>query len=41
MKVGLNAAFSPRWSGYVAYNGRFAGRTTDYDGADIGVRYAF
>ena len=41
VKAGLDAAFSPRWSGYVAFNGRFAGRTTDYDGADVGVRYAF
>ena len=41
VQAGLDAVFSRRWSAYVAFNGRFAGRTTDYDGADVGVRYAF
>jgi outer membrane lipase/esterase len=29
------------WAGYVAYQGRFAGRTTDYDTGVVGVSYAF
>ena len=41
VQAGLNAAFSDHWSGYVAYNGRFAGATTDYYGGNIGVKYAF
>ena len=38
---GVQAVFTNHWSGYVAYNGRFAGRSSNYDGGDIGVRYAF
>ena len=41
VQAGLNAAFNAHWSGYVAYNGRFAGATTDYYGGNIGVKYAF
>ena len=41
VQAGVNAAFSAHWSGYIAYNGRFAGATTDYYGGDIGVKYAF
>ena len=41
VQAGVNAAFSARWSGYVAYNGRFAGATTDYYGGDVGVKYTF
>ncbi len=41
VQAGVNAAFSSHWSGYVAYNGRFAGATTDYYGGDVGVKYAF
>ena len=36
VQAGLDAAFSRHWSAYIAFNGRFAGRTTDYDGADVG-----
>ncbi len=41
VQAGVNAAFSTHWSGYIAYNGRFAGASTDYYGGDVGVRYAF
>ena len=40
-QAGVNASFSARWSGYIAYQGRFAGASSDYDGGQIGVRYAF
>ena len=40
-KAGVEAAFNARWSGYIAYTGRFAGASSDYDSANIGVRYAF
>ena len=41
VQAGLNASFTAHWSGYIAYNGRFAGATTDYYGGNIGVKYAF
>ena len=41
VQAGVNAAFSTRWSAYIAYNGRFAGATTDYYGGDVGVKYTF
>ncbi len=40
-QAGVNATFSARWSGYVAYQGRFAGASSNYDGGQVGVRYAF
>ncbi|MGC1305385.1 MAG: autotransporter domain-containing protein [Caulobacteraceae bacterium] len=41
VQVGLNGRIGPHWSAYIAYEGRFAGRTTDYDSGDIGLKYAF
>ncbi len=41
VQAGLNAAITTHWSGYIAYNGRFAGATTDDYGGNIGVEYAF
>ena len=40
-QAGLEAAFTQRISGYLAYQGRFAGRSSGYDGANVGLRYAF
>ena len=40
-KAGVDVAFNTRWSGYVAYTGRFAGANSNYDSANVGVRYAF
>ncbi len=41
VQAGLNAALTSRWSGYIAYDGRFAGATTDYYGGTVGVKFAF
>jgi outer membrane lipase/esterase len=41
VQVGLNGRFGPHWGAYIAYQGRFAGRTTDYDSGNVGVKYAF
>ena len=40
-QVGIEAAFTPRISGYIGYQGRFAGHSSSYDGANIGLRYGF
>jgi outer membrane lipase/esterase len=40
-QAGVEAAFTPRLSGYVAYEGRFAGATSGYDGVNVGLRYGF
>ncbi len=40
-QAGVNAAFTAHWSGFVAYQGRFASASSNYDGAQVGVRYAF
>lgn len=41
VQVGLNGRIGPHWSAYIAYQGRFAGRTTDYDSGNVGLKYAF
>ena len=41
VQVGLNGRIGPHWSAYIAYEGRFAGRTTDYDSGDVGLKYDF
>jgi outer membrane lipase/esterase len=41
VQVGLNGRIGPHWSAYIAYQGRFAGRTTDYDSGNIGLKYDF
>ncbi len=40
-QIGVEAAFTPRLSGYAAYQGRFAGASSTYDGVNIGLRYGF
>ncbi len=40
-QAGLDAALTPRLSAYAAYQGRFAGASSSYDGGRVGVRYAF
>ncbi len=41
VQVGLNGRIGPHWSAYIAYQGRFAGKTTDYDSGNVGLKYAF
>jgi outer membrane lipase/esterase len=40
-QIGVEAAFTPRLSAYAAYQGRFAGAASGYDGVNFGVRYGF
>jgi outer membrane lipase/esterase len=39
-QAGLEAGFG-RWTASIAYQGRFAGASSGYDGGRIGLRYAF
>jgi outer membrane lipase/esterase len=40
-QLGVNAVFGPRWTASLGYQGRFAGRSSAYNGANVGVRFSF
>ena len=40
-QAGVEAGFGQRWTASLSYEGRFAGASSSYDGARVGLRYAF
>jgi len=40
-QLGIDAVFSPRVTASLGYQGRFAGRSSAYNGANVGVRFSF
>jgi outer membrane lipase/esterase len=40
-QLGVDAVFSPRVTASVGYQGRFAGKSSAYNGANVGLRFSF
>jgi outer membrane lipase/esterase len=40
-QLGVDAVFSPRVTASIGYQGRFAGKSSAYNGANVGVRFSF
>ena len=40
-QLGVDAVFSPRVTASIGYQGRFAGKSSAYNGANVGMRFSF
>ena len=40
-QLGVDAVFSPRVTASIGYQGRFAGKSSAYNGANVGLRFSF